>query len=42
MVELSQIVNDCNQDTSELVDLAKELQEDIGKFKLSEQLENLE
>lgn len=42
MVELSQIVNDCNQDTSKLVELAKELQENIGKFKLSEQLENLE
>ena len=26
MVELSQIVNDCNQDTSKLVELAKELQ----------------
>ena len=36
MVELSQIVNDCNQDTSKLVELAKELQENIGKFKLSE------
>jgi methyl-accepting chemotaxis protein len=42
MVELSQIVNDCNQDTSKLVELAKELQENIGKFKLSEQPENLE
>ncbi len=42
MVELSQIVNDCNQNTSKLVGLAKELQDDIGKFRLSEQIENLE
>lgn len=42
MVELSQIVNDCNQNTSKLVGLSQELQDDIGKFKLSEQLENLE
>lgn len=41
MVELSQIVNDCNQNTSKLVGLAKELQDDIGKFRLSEQVENL-
>lgn len=38
MVELSQIVNDCNQNTYKLVDLSKGLQDDIGKFKLSEQL----
>lgn len=42
MVELSQIVNDCNQNTSKLVGLSQELQDDIGKFKLSEQLESLE
>ena len=41
MVELSQIVNDCNRNTAKLIDLSKELQEDIGKFTLSEQLENI-
>lgn len=38
MVELSQIVNDCNHNTYKLVDLSKGLQDDIGKFRLSEQL----
>ena len=42
MVELSQIVNDCNQNTSKLIGLSQELQDDIGKFKLNGQLENLE
>ena len=41
MVELSQIVNDCNQDTSKLVGLSQELQDDIGKFKLKGQLDNI-
>ena len=34
MVELSQIVNDCNNDTNNLVKLAKELDENTRKFKL--------
>lgn len=34
MVELSQIVNDCNNDTDNLVKLAKELNENTRKFKL--------
>ena len=34
MVELSQIVNDCNRDTDNLVKLAKELDENTRKFKL--------
>lgn len=34
MVELSQIVNDCNKDTDNLVKLAKELDENTRKFKL--------
>ena len=42
MVELSQIVNDCNQNTSKLIGLSQELQDDIGKFKLNGQLESLE
>ena len=41
MVELSQIVNDCNQDTLKLVGLSQELQDDIGKFKLKGQLDNI-
>ncbi len=41
MVELSQIVNDCNQNTSKLVGLASALKNDIGKFRLSEQIDNL-
>lgn len=42
MVELSQIVNDCNRNTSRLIDLSKELQDDISKFNLSEQLDNIQ
>lgn len=42
MVELSQIVNDCNQNTSKLVGLSQELQDDIGKFKLKGQLDNIQ
>ena len=42
MVELSQIVNDCNQYTSKLVGLSQELQDDIGKFKLKGQLDNIQ
>ena len=41
MVELSQIVNDCTQKTSKLVGLASNLKNDIGKFRLSEQIDNL-
>ena len=34
MVELNQIVNDCNKDTDKLVKLARELDENTRKFKL--------
>lgn len=41
MVELSQIVNDCNQNTSKLVGLASALKNDIGKFRLGERIDTL-